>query len=372
MAADGGAGYFGTFVIAWSQCELDGIAGAPPSDLAVGAHWCWHGEPVRVDGPADVLRLCNAEAEAEMRLRAARAVRKILGDPRAFRPARPLSPAEDDGEVGFEVTDGVRAYAMTLAGQGARTLLVCTGRLPPRDTDLWVVGRSGENRVLPASGAEATGGICLAPGTAIETPRGPRRVEEIRPGDLVTTLDDGAQEVIWTGGRRVGGARLHAMPHLRPVRIAAGATGGGGDLLVLPGHRLLIRDRRADRLFGDAEVLMRAADLAGEPGIRIEAGLRALTYIHLMTERHQIIVANGVETETFHPAEADLDGLGETGRETLLACIGDPGLYGPAARRGLTAAEAAILRHDRSPAAGSRLAAIDRLAPAGPCWPAGW
>ena len=40
----------GTFVIAWSQTEVDGLAGAPVSALERGATWQWAGEPVCIDG----------------------------------------------------------------------------------------------------------------------------------------------------------------------------------------------------------------------------------------------------------------------------------------------------------------------------------
>ena len=61
---------------------------------------------------------------------------------------------------------------------------------------------------------------CFTPGTLITTPEGPRRVEEIRVGDLVTTMDHGPQPVRWIGRRTVG-----AMDGFAPVRIEAGALG---------------------------------------------------------------------------------------------------------------------------------------------------
>ena len=42
------------------------------------------------------------------------------------------------------------------------------------------------------------------------------------------------------------GARLYAMPHLRPIRFRAGALGQGrpeDDLLVSPQHRMLVQGR---------------------------------------------------------------------------------------------------------------------------------
>ena len=59
-----GTGYRGTFVISWSQTEVDGLQAAPRDSLVVGAGWTWHGEAVQVDGPSDVLRLEQAGEDA--------------------------------------------------------------------------------------------------------------------------------------------------------------------------------------------------------------------------------------------------------------------------------------------------------------------
>ena len=69
----------GTFVISWSQTETDGLKAASLDVLAVGATWRWTGAPVRVDGPQGVLILTEAEGEADLRKRAARMVRRLIG-----------------------------------------------------------------------------------------------------------------------------------------------------------------------------------------------------------------------------------------------------------------------------------------------------
>lgn len=351
MAADGGAGYFGIFVIAWGQTEIDGLRQPRPDDLAVGSHWCWRGSPVRVDGPPDVLMLRDAAAEADRRRRAARVVRKLLGEGLA-PPPRDLPRGEEDNghERGFEVSDGRRSYALTIVGRGSETLLVASGALPPRDTDLWVLSISGQDP--PRFDAGREGVICFVPGTRIATPDGPRLIEAIRPGDSILTRDDGPQEVLWTGCRRLTGARMHALPNLRPVRIRSGAMGEDrpeGDLVVSPHHRLLVRGPRARLLFGEPEILVAAADLVDGHGIRIKTGLREVSYIHLLTRRHEVVWANGVETETFLPGDADLGRLEAGARAALLDLLPglerDPAAYGPAARRCLSAPETAILRH---------------------------
>ena len=50
-------GFNGTFVISWSQIEIDGLQGMPVTDLIVGTAWSWTGEAVRVDGPSGILPL---------------------------------------------------------------------------------------------------------------------------------------------------------------------------------------------------------------------------------------------------------------------------------------------------------------------------
>ena len=75
----------GTFVISWSQTALDGFQAAPIDILTVGAAWSWGGELIRVDGPASLLRLEDADMQEDSRKRAACAVRRLVGVPWAPR-----------------------------------------------------------------------------------------------------------------------------------------------------------------------------------------------------------------------------------------------------------------------------------------------
>ena len=72
-------GFRGTFVISWTQTEIDGLEAAPVAALEVGAAWSWHGDAVRVDGPSELLRLDMADGEQDLRRRAARTVRRLVG-----------------------------------------------------------------------------------------------------------------------------------------------------------------------------------------------------------------------------------------------------------------------------------------------------
>lgn len=349
-------GFGGTFVISWSQTEVDGLEAAPVQALVVGASWSWRGDAVRVDGSDQVLRLEQAEGEAELRKRAARMVRRLVGA--AISQTRDLDAVEVSSplqENGFVVTDGAQTFTVTVieVTTGAPPLLMFMDKIPPRNTDLWVVHHTLELLHPAQTGVPGAGVICFTPGTRIATPDGPRLVEELREGDRVQTKDSGVQDVLWVGSRRMTGARLFAMPRLRPIRFRPGALGlerPDQELLVSPDHRMLIRGHAARALFNTDEVLVAARDLVNGQTIAVDMALREVTYVHLLLSSHQVLWANGVETESFHPAQADLGSLAEADRLRLLAMFPaleyDPLLYGASARRALSASEAAILRHE--------------------------
>lgn len=343
-------GILGSFVISWSQTEIDGLADAPRGTLGVGANWRWHGQAMRVDGPRDVIRLDLAGGEADLRKRAARRVRRIAGhDDIRTRRRGGTDPALD---IGFTVTDGYHSYDVTLidASEATGTLLMFRDGLPPSGRDLWVVDTRMEAAEVNRQVDQPTGVICFTPGTRIRTAQGDVAVEDIREGDRVQTKDNGVQEVRWIGAKRVSGARLYAMPELRPVRLRAGALGTDrpdGDLLVSPAHRLLVTGARARALFGEAEVLVAARDLIDDNRITRDRSVTCVTYIHLLLDRHEVVFANGLETESFLPEDEALAAVEQAQRDRLLGQVPDlavaASLYGGPARRILSKAEAAIM-----------------------------
>lgn len=353
-------GSSGTYVISWSQTEVEGVPSASIGDVTVGATWRWSGRAVRVDGPQGLLQLEGAEGVADRRQRAARMVRRLIGAAVVGAPDAEADWPDDgaeEGERGFVLTDGRHAFTATVVSSPAAAvpLVMFLGEVPPPDTDLWVMRALADSRGgIALDDADAAGGvICFAAGTMIRTDAGPRPIEALAAGDRVLTRDDGPQEILWVGNRRMSGARLYAMPALRPVRIRAGALGidrPEPDLLVSPMHRILLRGRAAQALFNTPEVLVAARDLVNGRSIVIDRALREVTYVHLFLERHQVIWGNGVESESFHPANTALDLVEEGQRAALLAMFPEmadnPQAYGDFARRSLSTSEAAILRHD--------------------------
>ena len=133
-------GSSGTFVISRSQTETDGVKAASLDALTVGVTWRWLGVPVRLDGPAGILRLEGAEGVAQVRHRASRVARRLLGPAARPRPAPTNDFGLDPLFPSFTLTDGYATYPMTLVAlpDSGNLLILAEEGLPPSDQDLWV------------------------------------------------------------------------------------------------------------------------------------------------------------------------------------------------------------------------------------------
>ncbi|WP_417724617.1 Hint domain-containing protein [Salipiger sp.] len=192
--------------------------------------------------------------------------------------------------------------------------------------------------------------ICFTPGTRLLTATGYRPVESLSVGDLLVTRDSGLHPLRWIGARRVRAEGAFA-----PIRVAPGLQGARAPLLVSPQHRMLICDHRAELLFGTPEVLVSATHLA-DCGLARAVPGGMVTYLHLMTDRHEVLIAEGMATESFHPGPRGLAALSDASRQDLFAAFpelrADPTRYGGTARLCLKRHEARALldtgRHHRA------------------------
>jgi hypothetical protein len=152
---------------------------------------------------------------------------------------------------------------------------------------------------------------CFTPGTMVATPDGERAVDDLKTGDLVLTVDHGAQPLLW-----VGKTRVEAQGKLAPIRFDAGVLGLDRPLTVSPQHRMLVADWRAPYLFGHSEVLIAAHCLVnGDTVTRVETD--EVEYIHLLFARHEIVIANGAKSESYYPGHAITQADRDTQAEVL-------------------------------------------------------
>lgn len=182
--------------------------------------------------------------------------------------------------------------------------------------------------------------ICFTDATLIATPGGARPAGALRPGDLVCTADNGPRPLLWTGARRVGGTGLTT-----PVLIREGVFGAARDLRVSPWHRMCLTGWQAEINFGTDEVLIEARHLVDGRGI-LRAPCPAVTYVHLLFEGHEILLAEGARAESFLPggwALRMLDARQRAGVEDIFPVIRAGRMPFAAARPCLTASEARLI-----------------------------
>ena len=155
---------------------------------------------------------------------------------------------------------------------------------------------------------------CFCKGTQIETANGAVSVEGLQVGDMVRTMDSGYQSIRWVGSKSLDAIDLTVRPKLRPVRIGKGALGPNipkCDLLVSPQHRILVRSRIAQRMFGTKEVLIPAIKLLGLPGVSQDRQAVRVTYFHMLFDTHQIVFSAGVATESLYTGPMALKAVGQ-------------------------------------------------------------
>jgi len=184
---------------------------------------------------------------------------------------------------------------------------------------------------------------CFGPGTLIDTPDGPRPVDALKPGDLVSTLDHGPRPVRWT----------HTSTHSldggvdednRPVLIKAGALACGRparDLIVSPHHRILVGGARQLEDMFENEALVPAKSLSTLPGIRFMKGKTQISWFHFACDRHEVVLSNGCFSESLLLGPMIVNGLPPSERRALVELFKpgpslDVALNGLAARECLT------------------------------------
>lgn len=164
---------------------------------------------------------------------------------------------------------------------------------------------------------------CYGPGTLIDTPTGPRKVETLCPGDQVLNTDGHAVEILWVWRDEQPLDQTEA--EKRPVLIAKGTLGHNvpaADLVVSPQHRIAVGLPNQLSVLAPEPAFVPAKALTNLPGIRFMNGKRHIVWYHMVCADHQIIMANGTTSETMLIGTEVLKGLGQRDRASLESALG--------------------------------------------------
>ena len=227
-----------------------------------------------------------------------------------------------EAEYSFVVSDGTNTWTLigfnvdnsnpTFGTVEGIAVIGGPGGFPPVGVPL-TIASAQEGPSFPSSSYASP--ICFVSGTLIDTPEGPRAVETLSAGDVVTTYANGPMPIMWTGSRDVVGIGSFA-----PVRIRAGMFGNAQDLVVSQQHRILIEDWRCTLLFGEPAVFAHAEHLVNGKSVVVEQ-VGVMTYHHLLFKEHQIVFSNSLPSESLLPGPMALATLDQKSQLSLVATM---------------------------------------------------
>ena len=241
---------------------------------------------IRFAGPGASLRLAAPPGSASF-------AGTILG----FAPGASIALPTSIVTAASYSAAGANAGLLSLAGVGGATMtLRLAGTYDPAGFVTEPDGAGG-SRITLAGAAP-----CFAAGTRIRTARGEIPVEHLEVGDLVVTLSGrGAplKRIAWIGWRRVTLDRHPTPEAVTPIRVAAHALGPGlphRDLRLSPDHAIYVGAAGGGAALGS---LIPVRYLLNGASIRREPATGALTYFHIELARHDLLLAEGLPTETY-------------------------------------------------------------------------
>ena len=140
----------------------------------------------------------------------------------------------------------------------------------------------------------------IVAGSIIFTAEGEIPIEYLSPGDKVVTRDSGMVTLLDTF--------IHRIP-AQAVAIKAGSLGHtrpDHNVIIPAEQNILVRDWRAQSMFGKAQTIVQAGDLIDGEFIT-DLGARDLHLVHLTFDRQHVIYADGLEISV--PLAKDLSAI---------------------------------------------------------------
>ncbi|MEL6414468.1 MAG: Hint domain-containing protein [Pseudomonadota bacterium] len=256
--------------------------------------------------------------------------------------ATDISNLDDTAEGVFTPADGGPSINF---GPGTGTTLsdILTGLNPVGDYKIIDGDRDGQVGNISFENFETVefSVACFVRGTNIATRRGAVAIEDLTAGDDVITMDHGFQKIRW-----IGSTTVPATGDLAPIVIRKGAMGNERDLRVSPQHRMLVRGWHVELMFDQKEALVPAKALINDETVfPLEGG--TVDYFHMMFDTHELVYAEGIPSESFHPGHVGLGSFSEDTREEILSLFpqlrDNPEGYSEHARPSLKVREAKVL-----------------------------
>lgn len=157
----------------------------------------------------------------------------------------------------------------------------------------------------------------LSSGANVRTPCGERRVENLRPGDLIVTRSDGLQALRHVVRITLTHEDLRQNPSFAPIRLMPRALGpmmparpmglAPNHVVCVPSYLLADDARDATQKIKANALLDQFEDAFVDLGG--DALSSGVTYHSLVFDTPQVFAVNGVLVESYAPDEASIGGL---------------------------------------------------------------
>ncbi|WP_046862278.1 Hint domain-containing protein [Microvirga massiliensis] len=187
-----------------------------------------------------------------------------------------------------------RHFLGIAAATSARAAAIGTLAMTALSSSAHAAQRSGDQGDQNDQGDQGGGRPhCYLRGTAILTPTGEVRIEDLRIGDLVETVRGEAMPIKWIGRhvfRKSGSSWSKSVMPIRVSRHALDARTPQADLYLSPEHALFIDG-----------VLMPVRELVNGISIvpALPEGTEVIEYFQILLDSHEVILAEGAPTETY-------------------------------------------------------------------------
>lgn len=258
--------------------------------------------------------------------------------------------------MGLHTGDFASAGLRAMARAGQDIDSAQKSRIGVRRYDVAALGPDGAEHRFARAFAAAPATLdaaftAFARGTVFATQDGPTAVEDLAPGMMLDTVDAGPRRLLWVGSTLLAPESDQMAPDMpRLTRISADSLGLGRpspDLILGPCARLMVRDTGAAAVHGAQAALAPASAFVDGVAFVALHAVRPTRLYHLGFSAQHILLANGVEVESYHPGENPaplMDAAGQARFLSLFPHVEGFAGFGPAPLPRLTAFEAESLR----------------------------
>lgn len=166
--------------------------------------------------------------------------------------------------------------------------------------------------------------VCFTKDVLIATPTGEVPVQKLKAGDQVLTASGEHVTIRWIAKSHFSWSQMLFTRTLWPVCIRKDSFGQGQphrDLWVSPQHRISVTGWEVELTTGTEEIFVRAKHLVPEPKQPDSKWKQGVDYYHLMLDSHDIVLSNGLPSESFFPGDEALKSVGDEVRDDLKVAL---------------------------------------------------